>query len=80
MTEEHHTGTRRAVTKIIACSYFSMITGGPVTTDCDFVGLLLDVKKNTTGRAAQPRNWLPGEAVEFCIFGGIQDSVKQSRT
>lgn len=51
-----------------------------MTTDCDFVGLLLDVKKNTTGRAAQPRNWLPGEAVEFCIFGGIQDSVKQSRT
>jgi len=66
VTKEHHTGTQRAVTKTIVCSYFSMITGGPVTTDCDFVGFLLDVK-NTTGRAAQPRNCLPGEAVEFYL-------------
>lgn len=54
--------------------FFSIVPDGPMTTDGDLVGLPLDVRKNTTGRVVQPRNWLPGEVVEFYNFGGIQDS------
>lgn len=60
--------------------FFSMIPDGPMTTDSALVGLPLDVRKNTTRRVVQPRNWLLREVVEFYIFGGIQDSMKQSHT